>query len=331
MTDAAPHISVVLPAHNEEGNVAPMAARLNAILNPLGTFEIVFVDDRSTDRTLDAIRTLAAVDKRVRYVSFVRNFGHQIALRAGLRHARGKAVILMDCDFEHPPELIPELIARWREGAKVVVTQRNSPPQAASLLKRATSQLYYRLFKALSDIPIEPGSADFLLLDRSAVEAVNSFDNHDVFLRGLVRWIGLPLATVTYTQGTRSAGESSYTLRRMLDLAVVGIISHSIRPLRIAIYFALLFAFTAFLMFVYSIISFLWIGHTVAGWTSIMSAIATLGAGQFLVLGIIGEYVGRVLRETRRWPLYMIAETEASPPQASSEAAPSNIHRLPSA
>ena len=297
----------------------------------LGTFEIVFVDDCSTDRTLDAIRALATADKRVRYVSFVRNFGHQVALRAGLRHARGKAVILMDCDFEHPPELIPELVARWREGAKVVVTQRSSPPQAASLLKRATSHIYYRLFKALSDIPIEPGSADFLLLDRTAVEAVNSFDNHDVFLRGLVRWIGLPLATVTYTQGTRSAGESSYTLRRMIDLAVVGIISHSIRPLRIAIYFALLFAFVAFLMFIYSIISFLWIGHTVAGWTSIMSAIATLGAGQFLVLGIIGEYVGRVLRETRRWPLYLIAETEASPPEASGEATASNIHRLPSA
>jgi polyisoprenyl-phosphate glycosyltransferase len=335
MTDTAPQISVVLPAHNEEGNVASMAARLSAILapllGPLGTFEIVFVDDSSTDRTLDAIRALATTDKRVRYVSFVRNFGHQVALRAGLRHARGKAVILMDCDFEHPPELIPELVARWREGAKVVVTQRNSPPQAASLLKRATSNVYYRLFKALSDIPIEPGSADFLLLDRTAVEAVNAFDNHDVFLRGLVRWIGLPLATVTYTQGTRSAGESSYTLRRMLDLAVVGIISHSIRPLRIAIYFALLFAFVAFLMFVYSIISFLWIGHTVAGWTSIMSAIATLGAGQFLVLGIIGEYVGRVLRETRRWPLYLIAETEASPQEAGSEATASNIHRLPSA
>jgi dolichol-phosphate mannosyltransferase len=308
-----------------------MAARLNAILSTLGSYEIVFVDDRSTDRTLDAVRALAAADKRVRYVSFVRNFGHQVALRAGLRHARGKAVILMDCDFEHPPELIPELVARWREGAKVVVTQRDSPPEAASFLKRATSQLYYRLFKALSDIPIEPGSADFLLLDRTAVEAVNSFDNHDVFLRGLVRWIGLPLATVTYTQGARSAGESSYTLRRMLDLAVVGIISHSIRPLRIAIYFALLFAFVAFLMFVYSIISFLWIGHTVAGWTSIMSAIATLGAGQFLVLGIIGEYVGRVLRETRGWPLYLIAETETSRQQTDSEAAQSNIHRLPSA
>lgn len=333
MTDTAPQISVVLPAHNEEGNVASMAARLDAILGavlgPLGTYEIVFVDDRSTDSTLQILRTLTAADRRVRYVSFVRNFGHQVALRAGLRHARGKAVILMDCDFEHPPELIPELIARWRDGAKVVVTQRSSPPQAASLLKRVTSQLYYRLFKTLSDIPIEPGSADFLLLDRSAVEIVNSFDNHDVFLRGLVRWIGLPLATVTYTQGTRSAGESSYTLRRMLDLAVVGIISHSIRPLRIAIYLALLFSLFAVLMFIYSIVSFLWIGHTVAGWTSIMSALAALGAGQFLVLGIIGEYVGRVLRETRRWPLYLVAETETS--QGEGEPQPSNIHRLPSA
>jgi len=327
MTDAAPQISVVLPAHNEEGNVAAMAQRLSAILSSLGPYEIVFVDDRSTDGTLAAIRALAKVDRRIRFVSFVRNFGHQIALRAGLRHARGSAVILMDCDFEHPPELVPELIARWREGAKVVVTQRSSPREVASFTKRATSQLYYRLFKALSDIPIEPGSADFLLLDRAAVEAVNAFDNHDVFLRGLVRWIGLPLATVTYTQGARSSGESSYTFRRMIDLAVVGIVSHSIRPLRVAIYLALLFTLFAVLMFVYSIVSFLWIGHTVAGWTSIMAAIATLGAGQFLVLGIIGEYVGRVLRETRRWPLYLIAETEASQDEVTSP--PNNIHRLP--
>jgi dolichol-phosphate mannosyltransferase len=329
MMDAPPLISVVLPAHNEEGNVAAMAARLGAVLDPLGAYEIVFVDDASTDATLGAVRALAKSDQRVRFVSFVRNFGHQVALRAGLRHARGKAVIMMDCDFEHPPELIPELVGRWREGAKVVVTQRNSTKEATPFLKRMTSQLYYRLFKSLSDIPIEPGSADFLLLDRAAVDAVNSFDNHDVFLRGLVRWIGLPLATVSYTQGTRHAGESSYTLRRMLDLAVVGIISHSIRPLRIAIYLALAFAFAAFLLFVYSIVSFLWIGHTVAGWTSIMSAIATLGAGQFLVLGIIGEYVGRVLRETRRWPLYLIAETEASLQSAGSDPAPNNIHRLP--
>lgn len=329
MTETAPQISVVLPAHNEEGNVAAMAERLAAILGPLGTYEIVFVNDRSTDRTLEAIRALAAADRRVRYVSFVRNFGHQVALRAGLRHARGNAVIMMDCDFEHPPELIPELIARWRDGAKVVVTQRVSPPKAASFLKRVTSQLYYRLFEVLSDIPIEPGSADFLLLDRAAVDIINGFDSHDVFLRGLVRWIGMPLATITYTQGTRSAGESSYTLRRMIDLAVVGIISHSVRPLRVAIILALVFAGFACLMFVYSIISFLWIGHTVAGWTSIMSAIATLGAGQFLVLGIIGEYVGRVFRETRHWPVYLVAETEASPKDGGTQ--PSNIHRLPSA
>ena len=327
MGPSPPDFSIVLPAHNEAANIAPMAAALKRVIAPLGRTEIIFVDDGSSDGTLAAVRAAAAADPSVRYIAFTRNFGHQAALRAGLRHARGGAVVVMDADFEHPPELIPELLARWREGAKVVVTQRASPSEATTLVKRATSHLYYRLFKLLSDIPIEPGSADFLLLDRAAVDAVNSFDNHDVFLRGLVRWIGLPLATVSYTQGTRSAGESSYTFRRMIDLAVVGIISHSIRPLRIAIYLALLFTFAAFLLFIYSIVSFLWIGHTVAGWTSIMSAIATLGAGQFLVLGIIGEYVGRVLRETRRWPLYLIAETEAS---VQGDAAPSkNIHRLP--
>jgi glycosyltransferase involved in cell wall biosynthesis len=316
MTDSTPSFSVVIPAHNEEGNVAPMAQRLIQLLQPLGDFEIIFVDDHSTDQTLSRVRALATSDRRIRYVSFIRNFGHQIALRAGLRHARGRAVILMDCDFEHPPELIPMLIAHWRDGAKLVTTRRTTQSAQASTIKRIMSLMFYRIFDAISDVSIEPGSADFLLLDRSAVDAVNSFDNRDVFLRGLVRWLDFPSATVDYTQGQRTAGETSFTFRRMVDLAVTGVVAHSIRPLRIAIYLALIFAGFAVLLFVYSLVSFLWIRHTVAGWSSIMAAIAALGAGQFLVLGILGEYFGRMFLETRRWPLYLIGETEASRPAA---------------
>jgi dolichol-phosphate mannosyltransferase len=311
-TAEGPLLSIVLPAFNEARNVGPMAQRLAEVAGALGRYEVVFVDDCSRDETLAELRRLASADPHVRYVSFTRNFGHQPALRAGLRHAKGDLVVLMDCDFEHPPELIPEMVAKWRDGAKIVAAQRETAAGDVSFMKRLTSRVYYKLLDTIGDVRIEPGSADFLLLDRAVVDTINGFDDHDLFLRGLVRWVGYPLVKVPYRQGVRSEGESSYTLRRMIDLAVTGIIAHSVRPLRVAIHLALVFALIGVLLLVYSIVSFLAIGHTVAGWTSTMSAIAIMGAGQFLVLGIIGEYIGRVLRETRRWPPFLVAETETS-------------------
>ena len=308
----APTLSFVLPAHNEVRNVAGMAARLAEIAAPFGAYEVVFVDDGSSDGTLAAVRALAAGNPAVRYVSFTRNFGHQAALRAGLRHARGRAVIAMDCDFEHPPEVAAQLVQEWQRGAKVVVTRRLDADGHTSATKQTTSRLFYRVLDALGDVHIEPGSADFMLLDRAAVDVINSLEDQDVFLRGLVRWLGFPLATVSYVQGVRQAGTSSFTLRRMVDFAVTGIVAHSIKPLRLAIHLALIFAAIGVMLLIYSIVSFLWIGHTVAGWPSIMAVIAMLGAGQFLVLGIIGEYVGRILRETRRRPVYIVAATESS-------------------
>jgi len=325
MDAAKPELSFVLPAHNEAGNVAAMAARLAEIARPLGTAEIIFVDDGSTDGTLAEIRALAGKDKAVRYVSFTRNFGHQAALRAGLRHARGRAVVLMDCDFEHPPETVPALFEEWRRGAKVVVTQRAETAAATSPFKRFTSRLFYRVLGAIGDVRIEPGSADFLLLDRAAVDVINSFRDHDLFLRGLVRWLGFPVASVSYTQGSRQEGETKYTFRRMIDFAASGIIAHSVRPLRLAIHLALIFAAVGALLVIYSIVSFLWIDRTAVGWTSLMSAIAILGAGQLLVLGIIGEYIGRILRETLGWPVYIVAESEAGGAPRN-ETAPVDIH-----
>ena len=305
-----PDLSFVLPAHNEARNVAAMAARLAEIAGPLGSFEIIFVDDGSTDATLAEIRALAERHPYVRYVAFSRNFGHQAALRAGLRHAQGAGAIVLDCDFEHPPETIPALVEHWRAGAKVVVTRREDSAGVSSR-KKLTSRLFYKLLDAIGDVRIEPGSADFFLLDRVALDAVNAFQDQDLFLRGLVRWLGMPMATVVYTQGTRREGESKFTYRRMIDFAITGIIGHSVRPLRYAIHLALIFAAISGLLVVYSIVSFLWIDHTVVGWTSLMSAVALLGAAQLLVLGIIGEYVGRILRETRRRPTYIVGETDA--------------------
>jgi glycosyltransferase involved in cell wall biosynthesis len=307
---SSPEFSVVLPAHNEAGNIEPMRAALEKILAPLGRYEIVFVDDGSSDGTLEAIRAAASRDPSVRYVSFTRNFGHQAALRAGLRHARGRAVIIMDADFEHPPELVPSLVAEWRKGVKIVATRRNDDNAQLSALKRFTSHYYYRFLAAVGDVRIEPGSADFMLFDRAVVDVVNSIEDHDMFLRGLVRWLGFPLSVVPYSRGVRQHGASKYSLTRMIELAVTGVASHSVRPLRFAIWLALGFAALGMLFVVYSIVSFLFVQHTVAGWTSIMAAIAILGAAQLLVLGIIGEYIGRILRETRKRPSFIIAETE---------------------
>jgi dolichol-phosphate mannosyltransferase len=288
-----------------------MIAALKTVLAPLGRAEIIFVDDGSSDGTLTAVRAAADADPSVRYVAFTRNFGHQAALRAGLRFAHGRAVVVMDADFEHPPELIPDLVAAWRAGAKIVATQRSDDEAQVSAGKRVSSRLYYRLLDAIGDVRIAPGSADYMLLDRAVVDVVNSMQDQDMFLRGLVRWLGFPLVTVAFSRGTRRQGESKYSLHRMVELAVTGIAAHSIRPLRFAVWLSLAFVLLGLLLIVYAIVSFLFVQHTVAGWSSIMAAIAILGAAQLLVLGIIGEYVGRILRETRRRPSYIIAETEA--------------------
>jgi len=311
MNSALPDLSIVLPAHNEADNIEPMRGALEKVLASLGRYEIIFVDDGSSDGTLTAIRAAASRDPAVRYIAFTRNFGHQAALRAGLRHARGRTVVVMDADFEHPPELIPQLVAEWRKGAKIVVTLRNDEEAGLPAMKRLTSRLYYRFLGALGDVRIEPGSADYMLLDRAVVDVVNDIEDQDLFLRGLVRWLGFPLATVPFSRGIRRHGASKYSLKKMVDLAVVGIAAHSVRPLRFAIWLALVFAAIGILFVVYSIVSFMFVRHTVAGWTSIMAAIAILGATQLLVLGIVGEYVGRILRETRKRPNYIIAETEA--------------------
>jgi len=304
-------ISIVLPAYNEAQNIAAMTARLAELVAPLGRYEIIFVDDGSTDETLAEILSLSARNRAVRYVSFTRNFGHQAALRAGLRHARGNAVVLMDCDFEHPPETVSALVAEWRRGAKVVLTQRLGAAESASLLKRVTSRIFYRVLDAIGDVRIEPGSSDFLLLDREVVDAINGLSDQGLFLRGLVRWLGYRQAKVTFSPGIRRQGEPKFTLRRMLDLAVAGVVAHSVLPLRVATYLSLALLVAGVGLGALAIAGFIWIGGDLAGWTSILSVIALIGAGQMLVVGIIGEYVGRILREARGWPAYIVAQTDA--------------------
>jgi len=311
MAALPPDFSIVLPAYNEAPNVAPMLAALREVMTPLGRFEILYVDDGSNDGTLDVLRHAAAADPTVRYVSFTRNFGHEAALRAGLRHARGRAIVVLDADLEHPPGLIPDLVKEWRAGFKIVTAQRIGYESFVPWSKRFSSRLFYRILDALGDLHIEAGSANYMLLDREVIDAVNRLEDQDLFLRGAVRWLGYPLSRVAFRQCLRQRGSTKYSLRRMIELALTGIAAHSVRPLRFAIWLALAVAAVGAGLVVYSIVSFFFVQRTVAGWTSIMAAIAILGAAQLLVLGIVGEYVGRILRETRKRPSYVVSETEA--------------------
>jgi glycosyltransferase involved in cell wall biosynthesis len=304
-----PEFSIVLPAYNESRNIAPMSATLKSIMATLGASEIIFVNDGSSDETLPAIRE-AALDPQFRYISFTRNFGHQQALRAGLRHTRGRAVVVLDADFEHPPELIPEMVAAWRSEVKIVTTQRTDDKVQVSLMKRLSSNLYYRLLDTIGDVRIPPGSADFMLLDRSVVDVINRVEDQDIFLRGFVRWLGFPMATIPFSRGRRRQGDTKYSWRRMFEFALMGIAAHSMRPLRIAVWLALAFVAIGLLLLAYTLVTFFFVEGAVLGWSSIMAAISILGAAQLFVLGVLGEYIGRILRETRRRPSYIVAETE---------------------
>lgn len=309
----AVEVSVVIPAHNEAENLVELHAALRRHLAGHRPYEILIVDDGSTDDTLLIAKQLAELDPSVRYVALSRNFGHQHALRAGLDHASGACVITMDADLQHPPDLIPALIDKWRDGFEVVTTIRNEGPEA-TLFKRLTARWFYRLATFLSDVPIKPGTADFRLLDRIVVDAIRRLGETEIFLRGLIPWLGFRTAELDYAANARQHGASSYGLKRMLSLALTGITTTSIQPLRVAVLCAAVVALLTMVYGGYAVWVFFFTGTTVQGWTSVIIVVSALGALQLLVLGIIGEYLGRVLRETRRRPSYFVREQNCAPP-----------------
>lgn len=301
-----PVLTVAIPAYNEEQNVERVWSAVRAALDTVRSFEILFVDDGSSDGTAERVRSLAARDPAVRLIRFGRNFGQQAALLAGLEAARGSAVLTLDCDLQHPPELIPYMIEAWRKGAKVVQMVRTGT-QGASWPKRVTSGLFYRLLNLLSETPVQPGAADYQLLDRAVVEAVLRFRERSPFLRGLVAWVGFPVERMEYVAPRRTAGASGYTVRKMLHLSVQAITGLSSKPLRWAFYVglataALSLAYTGFALFALAT------GRVVQGWTSVVVAVTFLGAVQLVSLGIAGEYIARIYEQTRGVPRYIVVE-----------------------
>lgn len=309
--ESAPTISVVIPAYNEQDNLRPLIDRLLPVLRGLNCpFEVIFVDDGSRDETPLRIEQLRETCEEVRLVPLARNFGHQVALFAGMEHALGDAVITMDADLQHPPELIPALVRLWREGFDVVQTIRRETADAG-VVKRITSRGFYRLLSAVSRIRVTPGAADFRLLSRPAIDAFLACRERSRFNRGLVQWIGFSYAEVPYDAAARHAGQTKYSMRAMLRLAGDAIFSFSSLPLRLA---GLAGAFVsasaaAYLLFV--LWAKLFTNWVQPGWTSILAAVLVIGGMQLVVLWILGEYIGRLYEEAKQRPLYIVRPTPA--------------------
>lgn len=314
-----PTLSVVIPIYNEEETIPELDRRLRAFLASLGeTWEVLFINDGSNDSSLDLLRELANAEPSYRLLSFARNFGHQVAITAGLDYAEGEAVVVMDADLQDPPEVVREMVAKWREGYDVVYGVR-SKRHGESIFKRLTAALYYRLLRAMLgfDIPLDAG--DFRLMSRQVVIALRALRERHRFIRGMVSWVGFRQTKVLYERPARFAGETKYPLRKMVKFAIDGITSFSIVPVRMATWLGMLSGLVAVGIGVWALVQKVSGGTVVLGWTTIMMLVALCSSAQLLMTGVLGEYVGRIYEEVKRRPLYTVAEshnleTEVAPP-----------------
>lgn len=305
-------LSIVIPCLNEEQNIGLLYRRLQAVLNQLDyDYEFVFVDDGSTDGTFREVKALNAQDNRVGGISFSRNFGHQIALLAGMKAAKGELVLAMDADLQHPPEAIPLLLAKSQEGYDIVNTRRIDHARIG-YFKKTSSRLFYRLLSYLSEVKVEPAAADFRLMTRQATDAFLMLPERGRFTRGMVSWMGFRQAIVEYQAQERAAGQSKYSLRKMVRLGLDGIAAFSSRPLRISFYTGLLISFLGLAYGLYILAAFI-SGHTIQGWASMMLTQLIIGGAVLINLGIVGEYIARIFNEVKARPLFFIQEQVGGP------------------
>jgi len=308
----SPILSIVVPVKDEEEAIGPFVDRVSAVLSALddpasNDFEILFVDDGSTDETMNAIRSAHSTDRRVRAISFSRNFGKEAALSAGLDHARGQAVIPMDVDLQDPPEVLVEMIDKWRQGFDVVYGVRVDRG-LDSLPKRLTADMFYRAHNRLSNDKIPEHAGDFRLLDRKVVDVIRAMPERTRFMKGLFAWAGFRQSAVSYARQKRQLGRTKYNYWKLWTFAIDGITSASTAPLRIWTYIGGAVALVALLSAAYIIVRTLVSGILVPGYASLMVAVLFLGGLQLLSLGILGEYVGRIFTETKRRPLYVVRD-----------------------
>lgn len=302
-------ISIVTPLFNEEDNVEHFYNALCAVIDERDEeFEIIFVDDGSRDRTPLLLQALAAQDKRVTGLILARNFGHQLALTCGMDHATGAAVITMDGDMQHPPAMIPELLARWYEGYEVVQTVRVATENVGAF-KKWTSALYYKCINSISKVHIVEGGSDFRLLDRKVLQSLLMFREHARFLRGIVSDIGYKQTYIEFTAPSRYAGESKFSLHKMLHFALDGITAYSRVPLRLAFYLGLVIGLVSLLLIGYVLLIKYYYAEAVPGWATLAVSVLMLGGIQLVFLGVIGEYIGRIFEEVKQRPLYWLRGT----------------------
>ena len=316
-------VSVVGPVFDEVEGVRAFYDRATAALEtiePRVRHELLFVDDGSTDGSLDVLRELAACDPRVRVLSFSRNFGHQIAITAGIDHAAGDAVVVIDTDLQDPPEVIAAMVNSWRTGNQVVYGIRSSR-DGESWFKRSTAKAFYRVINRLSDVELPLDSGDFRLMDRRVVDALCDIREENRYIRGLVSWVGFKQAGVEYERDARHRGATKFSLRRMVRFAADGITSFSERPLRLAMQMGALTTVAGLALGVWIFVSkLLYPANSVPGFASVMLVLLFMGGVQLLSIGVLGEYVGRIYRETKRRPLYVVAERANLEPPAAREA-----------
>jgi glycosyltransferase involved in cell wall biosynthesis len=301
-------ISIIIPAHNEEGNISLIYQRIRNVFSKLEhyTFEIIFVNDGSRDSTQSVLEQYSRNFDNVKFIEFSRNFGHQPAVKAGMDHADGNAVISMDADLQHPPELIPELIQKWEEGFDVVLTNRKYPKEI-SYFKKKTSEMFYRFLSRISDVDLKSGGgSDFRLLDSGVVQEFRNFTEDDLFLRGLTSWMGFRQTSVNFLAGERVSGESSYNIKKMMKFAFTGITAFSVKPLYLAAYLGFMFsAFSVVGYGIYVIYSFL-AETEISGWASLIMTIVFFGGLQLIILGIFGIYLGKIFKQVKERPNYII-------------------------
>ncbi len=303
-----PLITIVVPAYNEAANLGPLARSLDKCI-PIGiTWELLIVNDGSSDSTIEEFEHLSKSGLPVYGLSLSRNFGHQKALRAGLDNANGDCVVIMDADLQHPPEIVPQLLERWKDGFQIVHTLRIDG-KSTNLVKRWTSATYYSLFNLLTGLNLPPGSADFRLLDRKVVLAIRALPESNLFLRGMVHWIGFKSCTLPYQPALRRSGASKFGFSKMFGLGLHGIISFSVRPLRLATVLGFIFAVSTGLYGIYALLIYLLTDRAVHGWTSLLLSVLFCGGIQMMFMGLLGEYVGTLFLESKRRPDYWIASS----------------------
>lgn len=301
-------ISVIVPCFNEEEGLATFNQTLIQFIPESYAYEILYINDGSKDNTFQVILSLANDNPNIRYISFSRNFGHQNALKAGYDFATGDCAISLDADLQHPPAVIPELISKWEDGFEIVNTIRNDH-QSISYAKKMSSGLFYKLMKSLSDVNIENGMADFRLIDKKVLKQLKLFPENFLFFRGIIPWMGFKHTTVTFVANERFAGTTKYTFRKMLKFASTGLTAFSVKPLRISIYLGSVIAVLSFSYGLYAVYTHLFTDRAVTGWTSMIISILFIGGINLLMLGIIGEYLGKLFIENKRRPNYLISET----------------------